>query len=243
MGAAPKDGGLMRGRVAVVTGASRGIGLAIARALAAAGSSLVLAARSSLAEVSDVVSARGAAFLAQECDVTQEEDVAALFTALKERFGRVDILVNNAGVSHPVRSVEELSLADWRRNLDTNLTGMFLCTRAALPLMRPGGAIVNNLSMAARTVFAGQSAYCASKFGALGFTNTLREELRPRGIRVLALLAGATDTDIWNQFMPDAPRDKMLRPETVAAAVVQALALPESASMEELVLMPAAGKL
>jgi NAD(P)-dependent dehydrogenase (short-subunit alcohol dehydrogenase family) len=136
---------------------------------------------------------------------------------------------------HPV---EELSLEDWRRNLDTNLTGMFLCTRAALPLMHSGGAIINNLSVAARTVFAGEAAYCASKFGALGFTNTLREELRPRGIRVIALIAGATDTDIWNQFMPDAPRDKMLRPEAVASAVVDALTLPENARMEELVITP-----
>ena len=127
--------------------------------------------------------------------------------------------------------------------LDTNLTGMFLCTRAALPLMRPGGVIVNNLSVAARGVFAGESAYCASKHGALGFTDTLREEVRERGIRVISLLPGPTATDIWNQFMPDAPRDKMLSPEIVARAVVNAIALPDNAALEELRIAPTSGRL
>ena len=226
----------MSGKIAVVTGASRGIGLAIARALAAQGCSLALAARSLPPHPT-----AGAAVLRQSCDVAREHDVARFFAAVQERFGRVDVLVNNAGVSHAMRNVQELPLADWQRNLDTNLTGTFLCTRAALPLMTRGGAIVNNLSLAARTVFAGEAAYCASKFGALGFTNTLREELRPRGIRVIALLAGPTDTDIWDQFMPDAPRDHMLRPEAVAAAVLNALVLPEHATVQELVMAPECG--
>lgn len=236
-------GARLRGKVAVVTGASRGIGLAIARALAAEGCGLALAARGMFFDVSGKVAEHGGTVLGQACDVAREEDVARFFAAVKERLGRVDILVNNAGVAHALRNVEELAVEDWRRVLDTNLTGMFLCTRAALPLMGAGGAIVNHLGIAARTVFGGESAYCASKFGGLGFTNTLRQELRPRGIRVIALLTGPTATEIWDQFMPDAPRDKMLRPEAVAAALVNALVLPENAGQEELVLMPAGGTL
>jgi short-subunit dehydrogenase len=87
------------------------------------------------------------------------------------------------------------------------------------------------------------SAYNASKHGALGFTNTLREELRPSGIRVIALLPGATDTEIWQTFRPDAPRAKMMKPETIAQAVVNALMLPENATVEELAILPTAGVL
>jgi short-subunit dehydrogenase len=112
-----------------------------------------------------------------------------------------------------------------------------------LPLMVAGGTIVNNLSMAAVHTFAGMSAYNASKAGALGFTNVLREDLRKRGIRVLALLAGATDTGIWDQFWPEAPREKMISPETVAQAVLHAIAVPAKASIEEIRIGPTAGVL
>jgi len=120
---------------------------------------------------------------------------------------------------------------------------MFLVTREILPLMRKGGVIVNNLSIAATRVFAGLSAYNASKHGALGLTNTLREELRTSGIRVIAVLAGATDTEIWQTLWPEAPRAKMMKPETVAQAVVSALVLPATATVEELAILPSAGVL
>ena len=127
--------------------------------------------------------------------------------------------------------------------IDTNLTGIFLVSRAILALMSNGGTIVNNLSIAAKRVFSGWSAYNASKHGALGLTNTLREELRPRGIRVIALLPGATDTDIWDTPWPDAPRRNMMSAETVAQALLGVLALPVSSAVEELRIMPTAGAL
>ena len=130
-----------------------------------------------------------------------------------------------------------------REVIETDLTGMFLVTQAALPLLSRGGTIVNNLSMAATHVFAGQSAYCAAKHGALGFTRALREELRPRGIRVVALMPGATDTEIWQQFWPGAPRERMLRPESVAQAVLDALLQPPESTVEEITLMPTGGAL
>ncbi len=173
----------------------------------------------------------------------EPEEVTALFTAIRRRFRRLDILINNAGIAHPGSNVADLPLVRWREVIETNLTGMFLVTQSALPLMKRGSVIVNNLSIAAKRVFPGSSAYNASKHGALGFTSTLREELREQGIRVIALLPGATDTEIWKTLWPEAPRRKMMRPETVAKAVVDALAVPDDATLEELVLLPRSGTL
>jgi NAD(P)-dependent dehydrogenase (short-subunit alcohol dehydrogenase family) len=272
------DGNPLVGKVAVVTGATRGIGLAIAKALAAKACSLVVTGRSesgldtslkqiigalqeevtrnrehrrskgrTVPELDEITPADPEftklqlGYFGYPGDVRSEKDVRALFRLIKKEFERVDILVNNAGIAHAPLNIQDLPLETWREVLDTNLTGMFLCTRAALPLMRTGGVIVNNLSVAARDVFAGQAAYCAAKHGALGFTDTLREEVRERGIRVISLLPGPTATDIWNQFMPEAPRDKMMSPEIVARAVVNAITLPENATVEELRLGPTTG--
>jgi NAD(P)-dependent dehydrogenase (short-subunit alcohol dehydrogenase family) len=127
--------------------------------------------------------------------------------------------------------------------METNLDGMFLVSQAALAMMKRGGTIVNNLSIAANRVFAGSAAYNASKHGGLGLTNTLREELRPRGIRVIALLPGATDTDIWTTLWPQAPRRKMMLPATVAQVVLDAIMLPANATVESLEIRPTAGTL
>jgi len=236
----------LAGKVAVVTGASRGIGLAIAQALAVAACDVVGASRS-LSKTRKTIPSRRPRAESREpieirCDVRDEGRVALLFAKVKEQFGRLDILVNNAGTAHALRKIEDLPFETWREVLDTNLTGTFLCTQAALPLMSKGSVIVNNLSVAARGVFPGESAYCASKYGALGFTETLREEVRDRGIRVISLLPGPTATDIWDQFMPNAPRSKMMSPETVARAVVNAIALPENAAVEELRIAPLTGR-
>jgi NAD(P)-dependent dehydrogenase (short-subunit alcohol dehydrogenase family) len=139
--------------------------------------------------------------------------------------------------------VEKLSFPVWKQVLETNLDGTFLVTQAALAIMKRGGTIVNNLSIAATRVFAGSAAYNASKHGALGLTGTLREELRPRGIRVIGLLPGATNTDIWKTLWPHAPRRKMMSPATVAQAVVQAILLPANATVETLEILPTVGTL
>ena len=177
------------------------------------------------------------------CDVREERAVAALLAAIKKKFRRLDILVNNAGVAHENLPADKLPVAAWREVIDTNLTGMFLVTRAGLPLMKRGGTVVNNLSISAKRAFPGMSAYSAAKHGGLGFTKTLREDVRPRGIRVIALLPGAADTAIWDSFWPEAPRKKMMSAETVARAVVDALRLPDNSTVEELVVMPTGGAL
>ena len=229
----------------MVTGASQGIGRAIARALAAEGCHVILAARnlSKLKSLQKELDREKVRVLAIACDVSDPVSVGELFAAVKKQFRRLDILVNNAGVGHAGLAVNELPVAAWQEAIETNLTGLFLVTEAALPLMRKPAAIVNNLSIAAKKVFPGSSAYNASKHGALAFTNSLREELRERGIRVIALLPGATDTEIWQTLWPTAPRKKMMSAETVAKATVNALSTPDDGVIEELIVRPMAGTL
>jgi len=229
----------LHNKVALITGATRGIGLAIAQALSREGVQVIITGRDEkrLKKVGSFAS------MAVPCDVRDANAVRSLFASIKRRFRRLDILINNAGIGHPNLTTDKLPIDTFRNVIETNLTGMFVVTHHALPLMRRGGIIVNNLSIAAKRVFPGSSAYNASKHGALGFTNTLREELRERGIRVVALLPGATDTAIWKTLWPDAPRKKMLSVETVASAVVNALTLPANSTVEELVITPAAGAL
>lgn len=231
-----------RNKVALITGGSRGIGLAIARLLAAGRCDLFITGLDQAA-LKKAANQLGRKTIPVVCDVRDPEAVGRLISNIRKRFRRLDILVNNAGVGQPNVPVEKLPVETWIEVIETNLTGMFLVTRAALPLLKRGAAIVNNLSIAAKRVFPGSSAYNASKHGALGFTNTLREEVRDRGIRVIAVLPGATDTDIWNSLWPQAPRKKMMSPASVAQAVVNALLLPEESTLEELVIRPRAGTL
>jgi len=237
--------GRMAGRLALVTGASRGIGFEIARALAGEGCDLVMTSREgkTLAQAARKVERLGVRVIEQACDVRSPESVDYLFAVTRGLHRALDVLVNNAGIAHANRSVSELPYPLWADVIDTNLTGMFLVTQASLAIMKRGSVIVNNLSISAERVFAGSAAYNASKHGALGFTDTLREELRGKGIRVIGLMPGATDTDIWKTLWPKAPRRKMMSAETVARAVVDAMLLPENCAVEKLVIMPSGGAL
>ena len=240
----PRESSLA-GRLALITGANRGIGLAIARALARAGCHLIITGRDerALTKAQAELEKLKVPVLAQACDVRSPESVDYLFALVRKLRKPLDILINNAGIGHPNLTVSELPYPTWMQVIDTNLNGMFLSTQAALAVMKRGSTIVNNLSIAAERVFPGSAAYNASKHGALGFTDTLREELRPKGIRVIALMPGAADTAIWETLWPDAPRRKMMSAETVARVVVDALQLPEGATVEKIVLMPSGGAL
>jgi len=235
----------LRSQTALVTGATRGIGLAIARALASEGCNLILTARDekALHRLSRELGSAKIRILAHPCDVRDPHSVDALSRSIRREFPRLDILINNAGIAHANLPVEQLPLPVWKDVLATNLDGTFLVTQAALAIMKRGSTIVNNLSVAANRVFAGSAAYNASKHGALGFTNTLREELRPHGIRVIGLLPGATNTDIWKILWPEAPRRKMMSPTTVAQAVVQAILLPGNTTVEHIEIRPSLGTL
>ena len=235
----------LQGQVALITGATGGIGRALASLLAKQGCNLILTARSekSLRQIHQEMRAAKVQVLAHPCDVRDPNSVDTLFRAARREFRRLDILINNAGIAHPNLTVDKLPFPVWKDVLATNLDGTFLVTQAGLAWMGRGGTIVNNLSVAATRVFTGSAAYNASKHAALGLTNTLREELRPRGIRVIGLLAGATDTDIWKTLWPDAPRRKMMSAETVAKIVVEAVLLPGNATVETLEIRPSAGTL
>jgi NAD(P)-dependent dehydrogenase (short-subunit alcohol dehydrogenase family) len=235
----------LRNQCALVTGATRGIGLAIAHVLAAEGCNLILTGRNekALTQISRELRRKKIKILAHPCDVRDPYSVDSLFRAIRQEFRHLDIVINNAGISHANLPVEKLPFPTWKDVLATNLDGTFLVTQAALSLMKRGGTIVNNLSVAANRVFPGSSAYNASKHAARGLTNTLREELRPRGIRVIALLPGATDTDIWKILWPQAPRKKMMSAASVAQIVVDALKLPANATVETLEIRPSIGTL
>jgi NAD(P)-dependent dehydrogenase (short-subunit alcohol dehydrogenase family) len=241
----------LSGKVAVVTGGSRGIGYAIAETLARESCNVIITGRDATTIKKSAAQIRKSAgahpnppqILPIVCDVRDPKSVASVFAQVKQRFGSLDMLINNAGITQPVVSVEDTSLELWRDVIETNLTGIFLCTRAALPLMKAGATIVNNLSAAAKQVFPNYATYSAAKRGALAFTLSLREELIPRGIRVMALITGATATDMWDQIMPNAPRERMIDVNSVAEAVLYAVLLPPNVNPSEICLDPAGGAL
>src|ERR1700678_517756 len=168
----PTQESSLSGRLALITGANRGIGLAIARALAREGCNLIITARDqrALAKASRELEKLSVLVLAQSCDVRSPDSVDYLFTLVRGLHKPLDILINNAGIAHPNRSVGDLPYPTWMEVIDTNLNGLFLVTQAALAVMKRGSTIVNNLSVAAEQVFSGSAAYNASKHGALGFT-------------------------------------------------------------------------
>jgi NAD(P)-dependent dehydrogenase (short-subunit alcohol dehydrogenase family) len=232
-------------KMVLITGGSRGIGLAVANLFAKSGYHVIITSRvqvridRALAQLNG----SGGTVSGVLCDVADPASVKAAFERIEQQYDSIDVLINNAGIAHDLNPVDKLPIGTWKQVIDTNLTGTFLVTQAALPFIKAGGTIVNNLSIAAMQPFEGMCAYNASKFGALGFTKALREEVRKRGIRVLALIPGATDTDIWQQFWPEAPRKKMISPETVAEAVLHAVSAPPDAAIEEIVIGPTAGVL
>jgi 2-deoxy-D-gluconate 3-dehydrogenase len=189
----------LKGRVAVVTGGNGGIGLGMARGLAGAGASIVVAGRNrekSLRAVGEL-EALGADAAAVEADVTDEASVTALFREAVDRFGRVDVLVNNAGINIR-KPPQDLALAEWRLVIDTNLTSAFLASRAAYPLMkaRGGGKIINIGSMMSIFGASFAPAYAASKGGIVQFTRACASAWAPDHIQVNAVLPGWIDTDL-----------------------------------------------
>jgi NAD(P)-dependent dehydrogenase (short-subunit alcohol dehydrogenase family) len=203
------DSTRLRSRTALITGATRGIGKAIAESLVAEQCNVILTARNEndLKKLSRELKPHKIRVLTCPCDVRDPHSVDALFRAVRREFRTLDILINNAGIGHANLPVDQLPYPVWKDVLATNLDGTFLITLAALTMMKRGATIVNNLSIAATRVFAGSAAYNTSKHAALGLTNTLREELRPKGIRVIGLFPGATNTDIWNTLWPQAHRN------------------------------------
>ena len=176
------------GKVALVTGAAQGIGRAIAEGLAAEGARIVIVDLKG-AEVAAAGFDGGVAITA---DVSSEADVDRMFASVQATLGGLDALINNAGIAGPTGAVEDIEPADWRRCIDIDLTGQFLCARRAVPMLKAagGGSIINMSSAAGRHGYAFRTPYSAAKFGVVGFTQSLAKELGPSNIRVNAILPG-----------------------------------------------------
>ena len=227
------------GKLAVVTGASTGIGAAIAEALAAEGAAVVAYARRFAAPGLSSAPVAGSV-TPVALDVTDERAVAARFAELPGP--GLDVLVCSAGIGK-FAPVVEAELADVRAMLHVHVLGTFLCARAALRRMIPQrrGHIVTIASVAAQRAFPECAGYTAAKAGQLGLTRVIAEEARPHDVRVTAVLPGATDTPIWDE-RPSFDRTKMMRPADVAGFVVSLVARPAIA-VEEVVVMPPGGAL
>lgn len=203
---------MLRGKTAIVTGASRGIGAAIARKLCEAGANVALCSRSAeaVAAIADALNSEGYTAISTAADISQKSDVEALIKAVQERFSQIDILVNNAGITRDTLLMR-LKDEDWHAVLQTNLTGTMYCTRAVLrPMIRQrSGRIINISSVIGVMGNPGQASYAAAKAGILGFTKTIAREVGARGITVNAIAPGFITTDMTAQI-PEQTQKQLL---------------------------------
>jgi NAD(P)-dependent dehydrogenase (short-subunit alcohol dehydrogenase family) len=227
---------MLKGKIALVTGASRGIGKGICEALAAGGADIVLVARGqeALERVATGLQAKGVRTLVVVADVTVESQVCNAFAQTIERFGRLDLLVNNAGVSDG-GPLDQLSVEAWDKVMAANLRGPFLCTREAFRIMKPagGGRIINIGSIAARRVRPDSAAYSTSKHGIWGLTQVSALEGREFGIACGCIFPGNTLVE-KNRNRPE----PMMKVEELAQAVVAMASLPPHMNMLEAVVLP-----
>jgi NAD(P)-dependent dehydrogenase (short-subunit alcohol dehydrogenase family) len=206
---------MLEGKVALVTGASQGLGRALALAFAREGASIVVNSRSEerIRPVAREAESLGAEVLALAADVSKSADVERLVGATVERFGRIDVLVNNAGVLGPRVPIEAYPEDEWRWVIDANLTGLFLVTKAAIPHMPEGGSIINVVSGVSVEGRAGWGAYAVSKFGVEGITQILASELEGRRIRANAVDPGGMRTEMRAAAYPDEDPMTRITPE------------------------------
>ena len=225
-------------KIALVTGASRGIGLAVAIALRARGMHVVRLARSLKNETAE----RRTDI---QCDVTKPDDVEHAIDRIDTALGALDVLVNNAGIFF-IKSLGETTLDDFTKTLAANLTAPFLFVRRIVPKMvkRGSGHLVTVGSISDYIGFSGSTAYAASKFGLRGMHEVIRQETAKSGVRTTLVSPGPVDTDIWDAVDPDSKpgytkRKDMMRAEDIAAAVVYAVTQPEHLAVTEIRLLPA----
>jgi len=234
-----ESGRPLTGKAALITGASRGIGLAIARKLAEMGANVALCARKPepLAAAAAELKKLGVKVFSMPADITVAGDVTRLVNATTAALRPVDILVNNAGLGE-FGPFHELSEADWDITLDTNLKGAFLMSRAVAPgmIQKRGGHIINISSLAGKNAFKGGAIYCASKWGLMGLTACMAEELRDYGIRVSVVCPGSVDTEFSLHEGRD--KSKMLRADDVAHAVAALVTQGPTSFMSEVLLRP-----
>lgn len=228
--------------VALITGATEGIGRATAFALARAGYPVGVCARTESKVTALVAELRKAGFTAAgaRCDVGDADSVAAMVTSIESALGPVGVLINNAGIAR-LKPFDQLSIDDFDATMATNVRGLFLVTRLVLPGMRArkSGDIVNVASLAGRNGFVGGTAYTASKHAVLGFSKSLMLEVRKENVRVIAICPGSVDTPMMqNQSMMNPRADHVLQAHDIAETILAALRLPARAMVSELDIRP-----
>lgn len=228
----------LKDSVAIVTGASRGIGKSIALSLAKAGSKVVLASRTQkdLAVTAEEIQSHRGACLSIVTDVSDESEVSRLVKKTISAFGRIDVLVNNAGYA-VISNVVDAKTKDYDGMMDVNLRGVFLCSRAVLPSMiqQKSGAIVNIASLAGKNAFVGGAIYSATKWGLLGFSRSLMLEVRDYNIRVVTICPGSVNT-AFSDHTKDS--ENIIQPQDVAEAVLFALTMPARSNVSEIDIRP-----
>ncbi|MFQ5454466.1 MAG: SDR family oxidoreductase [Candidatus Zixiibacteriota bacterium] len=217
----------------IITGASRGIGRAIAVTLATENYKLFLQGRDEkgLSKSCKLVTDEGGKAVPIIADLSSSQGVDTVVNMTNKK--PLDLIVNNAGMA-VVKPFEEITLEEWQRTLAVNVTAPFLLIKNLLPVLTDNASIVNILSIAARTGFPNWSSYCMSKFALEGFTQSIREELRPRGIRVINIYPSTTNTDIWDNIPGEWHREQMMSPDEVARAVCFAVNRPSSVLVENI---------
>lgn len=229
--------GQLAGKVAIVTGASRGIGRAISLALAEETATVVLAARSvrQLQITAEQVTKAGGTAHVIHVELTEEKSIRNLIQVTGEKLGRLDILVNNAGVTHSA-PLEQTSTDDWRRCISINACAPFILCREALPLLKksPAAYIINISSVVGIKGYPLQSAYTASKHALRGMTMSLAEELRGSNVRVHLLCPGGVDTEMVDRVRPDIAKDELIKPDEIAELVIYLVTHKGNAVMDEL---------
>jgi NAD(P)-dependent dehydrogenase (short-subunit alcohol dehydrogenase family) len=227
----------LAGKVAIVTGASRGIGRAVSLALAQEAATVVLAARSiqALQKTADQVTEAGGKAQIVVTELAEEESIRNLVKITGEKFGRLDILVNNAGITHSA-TLEETKTEDWERCMWVNARAPFILCREALELLRksPGAYIINIASVVGVKGYPLQSAYTSSKHALRGMTISLAEELKGSNIRVHLLCPGGVDTELVQKVRPDIKKDELMQPEEIAELVLYLVTHKGNAVIDEL---------
>jgi 3-oxoacyl-[acyl-carrier protein] reductase len=228
----------LQGAAAIVTGASRGIGRAIAEALAKEGMRLVIGGRDE-GRLQEAARAIGGETEAVAGDVGEEAVAARLVETATRKFGRLDVVVNNAGIGHHGK-LEDMDPAEFDRVYRTNVRGPFLLMKSAVPVMRrqKRGTLVSLASLAGRNPVPMRAAYAATKWAMIGLSRSVLQEVRKDGIRVIILEPGSTLTEFGHDASKMAQAEKLVRPEDVAAVLVASLKLPDRATVSEIEIRP-----
>lgn len=225
----------MSTKLAIISGASRGIGATLAKELSEIGMTVLLLARSAenLEHVAGYIQAEGGSAFSLQVDVTKKEDIEQVVNFVRQFDGTPTLLVHSAGLAK-VGHLQDFAQSEWQQIIDTNLTGPFLLTQALVPLLPEKSQVIFVNSVAGKKVFPEWGAYSASKFGLRALADTFREELRPKGIRVTSIYPSSVNTTLHNDLPFDWDRDKMLKAKDISNAVIYCLKQPGNVLLSEI---------